>query len=525
MRRLTKYTKSIKYSNIAATIVTMMLVFFLAPAMFGHDSEGSNSISVLINGKQVGIVRSVGEVEDMIIEARRRVAKEHSGLALFDCETILTGSNDIFGHIDDRETIINNMYTVFSDSMKNTKQPVYEVKINEFTVNLRTSLEVIELLRQAKDVYDEENLFTVDLITDPSRELNVLTTRVAKTEDIQDENSDEFGTMPIGGAQKKINQIYDNAMKQDVSSFHFGVLSLDFGENVEVVQAYVDEELISSLDEAIEMVTKNKEKSAIYEVESGDSLSVIASKNNTTIENIIAMNKETIQDENSMIRVGDELKVTVPQPELSVVRTEEVYYEENYDEEVQYVDNDEWYTNQTQILQQPVAGFRKVVADVTYRNNEESGRTIVYEDVVAKAVPKIVERGTKTPPTFLKPISGGRMSSGFGRRKAPKKGASTYHKGIDWAVPVGTAVCASSGGTVTKAGWGSGYGYVIYIQHPDGKSTRYGHLSKILVKAGQSVKQGEKIALSGNTGVSTGPHIHFEILVNGTQVNPLSYMQ
>ena len=73
---------------------------------------------------------------------------------------------------------------------------------------------------------------------------------------------------------------------------------------------------------------------------------------------------------------------------------------------------------------------------------------------------------------------------------------------------------------MAKAGWGSGYGYVVYINHEDGRQTRYGHLSKILVKAGQTVKQGEKIALSGNTGVTTGPHLHFEILINGKQVDP-----
>ena len=83
---------------------------------------------------------------------------------------------------------------------------------------------------------------------------------------------------------------------------------------------------------------------------------------------------------------------------------------------------------------------------------------------------------------------------------------------------------ASNAGVVTRAGWGSGYGYVIYISHADGRETRYGHLSKILVKVGQSVSQGEKIALSGNTGVSTGAHLHFEILINGSQVNPLNYL-
>ena len=146
------------------------------------------------------------------------------------------------------------------------------------------------------------------------------------------------------------------------------------------------------------------------------------------------------------------------------------------------------------------------------------------EEVTYEPVAKIVERGTKIPPTYIKPISGGRLSSGFGRRRAPKAGASTYHKGVDWATATGTPVYASSGGVVSKAGWGRGYGYVVYIDHPDGRQTRYGHLSRVLVSAGQSVSQGQRIALSGNTGVSTGPHLHFEILINGSQVNPLNYL-
>ena len=233
---------------------------------------------------------------------------------------------------------------------------------------------------------------------------------------------------------------------------------------------------------------------------------------------------ETIDNENSTIRVGDELIITVPEPELSVERMEQVYYEEDYEADIIYVDNDDWYTTQTQTLQEPSAGHRIVVADVSYRNNEEVSREILKEEVTYEAVPKIVERGTKIPPTYIKPISGGRLSSNFGRRKAPTRGASSYHKGIDWSTPVGTAVMASSAGTVVKAGWGSGYGYVVYINHADGRQTRYGHLSKVLVSVGQTVSQGQKIALSGNTGVSTGPHVHFEILINGSQVNPLNYL-
>ena len=174
--------------------------------------------------------------------------------------------------------------------------------------------------------------------------------------------------------------------------------------------------------------------------------------------------------------------------------------------------------------QQPSAGFRRAITLSTYLNDQETDREVIKEEVLLEPVAKIVERGTKIPPSYIKPISGGRQSSGFGRRKQPTKGASTYHKGVDWAVPKGTAVYASCGGTVAKAGWGSGYGYVIYINHPDGRQTRYGHLSKVLVKAGQTVKQGEKIALSGNTGITSGPHLHFEILIGGKQVNPLKYL-
>jgi murein DD-endopeptidase MepM/ murein hydrolase activator NlpD len=223
--------------------------------------------------------------------------------------------------------------------------------------------------------------------------------------------------------------------------------------------------------------------------------------------------------------VGDELIITVPEPELSIVREEEAYYEEEYEAEVIYVDNDNWYTTQTKTLQEPSAGFRKIVAKVQYRNDKEVSREIVKEEVVMEAVAKIVERGTKIPPTYVKPLSGGRLSSGFGRRKSPTKGASSYHRGVDWATPTGTAVFASCGGTVTKAGWGGGYGYVVYITHADGRQTRYAHLSKVLVKSGQTVSQGERIALSGNTGISSGPHVHFEILINGSQVIPLKYLE
>ena len=89
---------------------------------------------------------------------------------------------------------------------------------------------------------------------------------------------------------------------------------------------------------------------------------------------------------------------------------------------------------------------------------------------------------------------------------------------------IGTAVMASCNGTVIQAGWMNGYGYCVTLKHSDGKCTRYGHLSEVLVSEGQSVSQSDVIALSGNTGNSTGPHVHFEIIEDGVQVNPFTYL-
>ena len=164
-----------------------------------------------------------------------------------------------------------------------------------------------------------------------------------------------------------------------------------------------------------------------------------------------------------------------------------------------------------------------MVALVSYRDDTILGREIVKQENTVDAVPKIIEVGTKNPPTYIWPVYG-RVSSNFGGRSAPKAGASTNHKGIDIAVATGTSVMATSGGKVTTAGWQSGYGYVVYIDHGNGVTSRYGHLSKILVSVGQTVSQGTVIARSGNTGNSTGPHLHFEIRVNGTAVNPLNYV-
>lgn len=522
----TKHHRLVGYVHYSTMFLVAMVIFLCAPGLkkYSKDADGTNLVSVYMNGTLVGTVEDTSRIDSIVTNARKRVARENTGLVLIKADIVLRGSTEIFGTINTDEEIEENVYRLMLENSVETKESAYEVKINRFTVKLKTADEVIALLEAAKNVYDTEDTYSVNLVLDPTRELDVLTTEMVRNDEKSDDNEEEEAdVLPKAGISQKFEQFYNEANEYEEIGFTLGIKSIDFNENVEVVKTYVDKDEISTLDAAIAEVTKEKETSKIYVVESGDTIGLVAQKNGLSVDELLEMNSSTLENENSMLHVGDELKVTSPEPELSILKTEEKYFADYYDAEVQYIDNDDWYTTEQKVLQEPEKGYRKMIADITYKNDEQVRVDIVYENIVKEAIPKIVERGTKTPPTYIYPVSG-RVSSSFGRRKAPKKGASTYHKGMDFAVPTGTAIRATSGGVVTKAGWGSGYGYVVYIKHPDGKESRYGHCSKVLVKAGQSVKQGEKIALSGNTGISTGPHLHFEILVGGSQVNPLKYL-
>ena len=523
----TVFHKKIKIWFLQSALVVIVLWILFMPSLVTYRKGGNNYFTVKLNDVVVGHVGSKMDAYAAYRKARKAYAVGTDELTLANSEMSIEGKNIAWGAVDSTDLVSHNMLNILKENKKSTLNRAYSIKINEFAVNLSSIEDVMRLLETAIERYDGEKQFDVKLALDSTREVNVLTPQVLSKEEIIREEQNAENSMPQAGFNSMVTEAFNNAAPlaydKDFSDYKLGLVDIDFGDKVEIVESYLPDEEITDIETAIDEVTKDKETNQIYEVQPGDTLGAIAMKYELTVDDLIRMN-ESLDDEFTRIRDGDELIVTVPEPELSVNYTIEEYYEEDYEAEVQYVDNDSWYTTETKVLQEPSAGHRKVVALKSYTDNSLTNTEIEKEEITYKAVPKIVERGTKVPPTYVKPISGGRLTSGFGKRSRPTKGASSYHKGVDWATPVGTAVMASSTGTVTRAGWGSGYGYCVYIKHPDGRETRYGHLSKILVSSGQSVKQGQKIALSGNTGVSTGPHLHFEILVGGTQVNPLNYL-
>ncbi len=520
--------RNLKYTYIIAALVILVVGVVALLLAFGKQGPIINiprivqGYHISVNGTEVGTVTDLSQVQDWLWETRKEIASQSDELVFVEVELGYENAEVSSNEIDSKAVVQANMLQVMQACVLQTMQRSYTVKVNEYMANLSSEEEVKLLLEAAIGKYDTEGSFSIELVQDTTREINVLQAKVVENA----QNTMETEVFPKGGIEAQLQQLWESnepEQEKDFADYELGIKDMSFPEEIEIVEAYLPKSHMMNLEQAIHELTEEQEQQVIYEVQSGDTLSEIAITVNIPMDDIVAMN-DSLESVNSTLQIGQELIITVPEPELSVERHEVNYYEEIYDAEIIYIDVEDWYTTRKEVIQQPSAGFRKVVVEETYVNDELVSREILKEEVVMEAVAKIVKRGTIVPPSYIKPLSGGRKSSGFGPRKAPTKGASTYHKGQDWATPVGTPIYASSGGTVAKAGWGSGYGYVVYINHPDGRQTRYAHLSKVLVKVGQSVKQGEKIALSGNTGISSGPHLHFEMLIDGKQVNPLKYL-
>jgi murein DD-endopeptidase MepM/ murein hydrolase activator NlpD len=125
----------------------------------------------------------------------------------------------------------------------------------------------------------------------------------------------------------------------------------------------------------------------------------------------------------------------------------------------------------------------------------------------------------------VRPVNMATFTSAYGVRSDPFRHSAAMHAGIDLAAPQGTAVYATADGTVDRADWFGGYGNCVEIDHGKGIATRFGHLSRILVHPGQTVHRGDLIALVGSTGRSTGPHLHYEVRIDGHAVNPVPFLQ
>lgn len=169
----------------------------------------------------------------------------------------------------------------------------------------------------------------------------------------------------------------------------------------------------------------------------------------------------------------------------------------------------------------------EILINLTKKVDQLSNRMVVQSksyDQLAKLAARKNEMLASIP--AIQPISNRdlkRMASGFGYRIHPIYKTHKMHTGMDFTAPVGTDIYSTGNGKVIKAEYDRGYGYHVIIDHGFGYQTLYGHMSKITVKRGQEIKRGEIIGLIGNSGTSTAPHLHYEVIKNGTKINPVNF--
>ncbi|MEX1376561.1 MAG: M23 family metallopeptidase [Eubacteriales bacterium] len=309
-------------------------------------------------------------------------------------------------------------------------------------------------------------------------------------------------------------------------------ISVGFVEDVTVKQMAIEYSQVTDEETAYNLLRfgKAEVEQKNHVVVSGESLYKISKSYGVTVADLRKANPALAS--NSKIYPGDKLLIASPLNRVNVKFVEEVdKVGQVIEYETEEIKDDSMYKTQVVEIQPGVNGSHDVHALITFINGVETEVEVISEENRIEPVNRIIKRGTKTVPKLLeKATSGGmivpirdtyRVSSKFGPRSVEVAGASTWHKGVDLAADKGTPIYACEDGVVTHSGSGTGYGLYIKIDHGNGVETRYGHCSELLVSKGERVEQGQLIALVGNTGVSSGPHLHWEVRVSGKAYDPL----
>lgn len=297
-------------------------------------------------------------------------------------------------------------------------------------------------------------------------------------------------------------------------------IKTDFLQKVEIEKLQADIRLVKTPQKAVEYIKTGGHELHTYTVQAGDTTWSISEKFKIGVSQIQDANPGT-NIEN--LQIGQTISLSLPKPFISVKTTQDIAYEERIPFNVVYEDTSAMYKGDKKVKAEGEEGLKKVQAKQIMVDGVIASTTVINEDIVKAPKDNIIVQGIKERPktlafgAFITPTRG-RFTSPFGRRWG------RMHTGIDLAAPIGTPIVAADGGKVTFAGWKNGYGKIIIVNHENGYQTYYGHCSSFSVKAGDRVYRGQSIGAVGNTGRSTGPHLHFEVRKGGSPVNPKKYI-
>ncbi|RCX15603.1 murein DD-endopeptidase MepM/ murein hydrolase activator NlpD [Fontibacillus phaseoli] len=294
--------------------------------------------------------------------------------------------------------------------------------------------------------------------------------------------------------------------------------SVGIEEDVSTASVETDPNKVMDVNKAVARILAGDEARVTYAVREGDTISSIAARFGVTQKELFG-NNPGIKE--LTLQIGTELKINTVKPSLTVKTVEKFSEQIEIEPQVIVRKSEDLKAGQTKVISLGASGLKTMNYRLTKENGEVIAEEWLGQEVITESKPKIVVRGTKVvgegSGEFAWPVSGATLSSSYGERWG------RTHKGID-LVSSDRSILAADEGVVTFTGTKSGYGNCIIIDHKNGYETLYGHLSKISVEEGQVVQKGSEIGIMGNTGRSTGTHLHFEIHKDGSIQNPMKYL-
>lgn len=442
---------------------------------------------VYVDGKAIGTIQDDAQLDQLLKEKQKEYQQEHPDvLMVLHTDGITTKADRSFKpEVNSEETLqkLDNMLKAYARGV--------ELKVNGKTVA------IVKDQQAAKAAVEAAKLKFA-----PAAPQEEKTQRVAFTK-------------TSASASSK---------KSDDGS---GLQSVDIKEKISLANTKADPNKVLDVEEAVKVLTGTKDKPVVYTVKEGDTISSIAQHFGMKSADVMALNPGL---EEKYVQIGAELQVTKPEAPLTVRTVETVSEKQPSKPETIVRKSSELPLGKRKVVRPGRDGVKTVDYIVTKENGKVISKQWTGQQVVQESLPEVVYKGTKVAPKkkaatvtqkssgsmFAWPVSGARITSSYGHRWGRS------HEGVDMVG--GSTIMAAASGRVVFAGQQSGYGNVVIVDHGNGYRTLYGHMSRISVSNGQSVGQGSKLGVMGNTGRSTGTHLHFEVQKNGVAQNPMNYL-
>lgn len=382
-------------------------------------------------------------------------------------------------------------------------------KIHNHELAIESKFEIVESTAKDKEIITQDGLYNI-LKDNISYSILAYSINV-DGQQIGVVNSEYEATSIIEEVKDYFSQYYDKET----------IIEVNTVENIEIKQIKASNNEIKDKEDLVNYIIKGTEEEKKYIVEKGDNYWNIAEYFNMSLDDLIQANPTSDPER---IQIGDELNLVVPKPFINVQVKRRLEQEEKTPYDTEYKKVSYMFSDEEIVEKKGKYGLSKIESIVTEQNGIQIAKEILSEEVIELPTTEVVTTGTQDPPPkkgtgyFINPLPGSVISSRFGSR------SGGFHLGQDMAKASGSSIKAADGGTVTYSGWSGSYGYMVDIDHGGGFTTRYAHCSEIYVSVGEKVYQGKVIAAVGSTGVSSGPHLHFEVRKYGSVVNPAAYI-